>query len=118
MKIDTLTLNNLFDDTINRCTYNLVNKSDEIIEYELFEEFDIGATSFLHEDSLNRLMNHKFIDEDIKNLCVKLRKMFFEMPESECNSNSVRHSKKWEEILNLSDTIRKKKKNIAQINNI
>ena len=55
-------LNDLFVDTIQRCNYGLVDKDDETIEYELFEEFDLGAHSFLHEDSLKTLLKAKFIN--------------------------------------------------------
>lgn len=42
-------LNDLFVDTIQRCTCDLIDKDDETIEYELFEEFDLGVHSFLHD---------------------------------------------------------------------
>lgn len=110
-KISTEELNSLFIDTINRCTYKLIYEKDDEIEYQLFEEFDIGATSFLHEYSLNKLLKKKFINNEIKKLSIKLRKLYFEICEDDNyrNSESVRTNKKWHELLELSDTIREKK---------
>lgn len=108
--ITTRELNDLFNDTIQRCTYDLVNKDDEIIEYELFEEFDVGVSSFLHENSLNRLLKDTFINNDIKNLCLKLREMYFTISEDKRYAESVRNDIQWAELLKLSDIIKKKKK--------
>jgi hypothetical protein len=108
-KITTAELNDLFIDAIQRCTYDLINKDDETIEYELFEEFDIGANSFLHEKSLDMLLNDNYINEDIKKLSLKLREMFLSLGEEKRNADSVRNDEEWHDVLKLSDLIRGKK---------
>lgn len=107
-RISIIELNNLFIDTLQRCAYDLINKDDETIEYELFEEFDIGVNSFLHEDSLDLLLKDNFIDNDIKELSLKLREMFLLLEEDKRTADSVRNDKDWHDILQLSDLIRKK----------
>jgi hypothetical protein len=71
-KIFATQLNDLFIDTIQKCTYNLINENDETIEYNLFEEFDLGAHSFLHENSLNMLIKCNYINEEITELSSEL----------------------------------------------
>lgn len=108
-KIKNLNIN--FIDTINRCSMNLINKSDEEIEYEIYEQIDIGMTSFLHEIALNILIENGYIDSEIKTLSMDLRKMFVEITENyeDICAESVRKEKGWHEILKLSDLIREKK---------
>jgi hypothetical protein len=102
-------LNDLFIDTIQRCTYNLINENDETIEYNLFEEFDFATKLFLHENILNLLLKCNYINEEIKELSSELREMFLSMDEQKRNAESVRKDKNWHDILKLCDLIRNKK---------
>jgi hypothetical protein len=54
-EISLAELYDLYLDTVGRCTSELKNRSDEEIQYNLFEEFDVGAHSFLQEDNLAKL---------------------------------------------------------------
>lgn len=59
-----------FKKTIQECGSYLLTESDDTIKHNLFEEFSIDAISFLHEDTLNLLLDEGMINDDI----VKLRK--------------------------------------------
>ncbi|WP_165780515.1 hypothetical protein [Leptospira haakeii] len=51
-EIEPKDLYNLYSDMLNRCKIELLSADDEAIEYEMFEEFDIEAVSFLHKEAL------------------------------------------------------------------
>jgi hypothetical protein len=104
-KIFATQLNDLFIDTIQKCTFNLLNENDETIEYNLFEEFDLGATPFLHENSLNMLVKYNYINEEIKELSSKLREKFMSMDKQKRNAKCVRKDEDWHDILKLGDLI-------------
>jgi hypothetical protein len=45
-------LHAVFLDTVSKCLNGLRQQDDEDIAYSLFEEFDVGAHSILHDDNL------------------------------------------------------------------
>jgi len=95
-----------YTDTIQRCGMYLCNASDDDIEYEIFEEFDIGATSFLFDDVLHKLNDANLITEDIMIKSSLLRRKFFEIQGTPLwNIEAVRTSDEWKDILLLADEI-------------
>lgn len=98
-------LYDLFIDTIQRCSTKTLNQSDEMIEYDLFEEFDIGAISFLHKNALDRLLENKYIDEHIYILCVELRKKGLNLLENKRTIEQVKTDPDWQDLFRLSDQI-------------
>lgn len=105
-EIPSSELNELFLDTLKRSSSNVMGKSDEEIEYDLFEEFDSGVNSFLHETNLNKLLKSRFIDKEIKKSSLVLReKAMFVLETESRDAETVRNSKSWGEIFFLSDSI-------------
>jgi hypothetical protein len=99
-------LNNLFMDTLRSGSSKILAEDSETIEYELFEQFDVGIISFLHEKSLNKLLVAGFITEEIKQLSLDLRKKAVSILQQENrNFSAVKRDKMWEEIFNLSDKV-------------
>ena len=97
----------MFVDTLQKCGINLLEMNDEDIGYYVFEEFDIGATSFLHDDTLSKLKEANLITETIAQKSAALREKFMKLQNTEqWNVKSVRCSKKWREVLELSDEIK------------
>ena len=62
-KISPEELYSLYKDTLFKCQSKIFNYADDIIEMMVFEDFVIGATSFLHDNSLNRLLDNHLIDK-------------------------------------------------------
>lgn len=94
--------------TLNKCGLFLLNESDEIIGYSIFEEFDIGATTFLYKDNLNKLKDAGLISSDIVTKSLKLREMFIAIQNSnKWNLESVRTLPEWHKLFELSDEIKK-----------
>jgi hypothetical protein len=109
-------LNDLYVDTLQRATKKLVLEEDEEIEYQLFEEFDVGVHSFLHAESLEKLLKAGFINEEIKNLSLQLREKSIDLLENKRDAESVKNDARWQAALDLSDKIKSLKLNFDKIN--
>lgn len=97
----------LFVDTLQKCGMHLLEKDDAYIGYCIFEEFDTGAVSFLHNDTLQKLKTANLINENVSQKSSELRSKFMKLQNTDqWNVNSVKRSKAWREILELSDEIK------------
>jgi len=107
MDITVNKLMELFVDTLQKCGMHLLEMSDEYIGYYIFEEFDSGAISFLHESSLLKLEKAGLITESISQKSAELRSKFMALQNTDqWNVDSVKCAKEWREILELSDEIK------------
>lgn len=98
-----------FKHTLEQCGVFLLNLSDKKIEYHIFEEFDISARTLLYKDTLETFLDEGIIDDTIKEKCLWLRERFVNIEPNKpelWNVESVRNSKEWREILELSDEIK------------
>lgn len=57
----------------------MLTESDDTIKHNLFEEFSIDAISFLHEDTLNLLLDEGMINDDILEKSIELRNSFIQL---------------------------------------
>lgn len=113
-EITPLELYEQFVYTLEQCGTYLLEASDDEIGYRIFEEFQIGAISFLHDNSLQRLKAFDLISDEVMIKSRQLRKEVMQIMDGEIwNIASIRSSDVWKEILLLSDdilnTIRKEK---------
>lgn len=98
-----------FKNALNHCGTFLLDLPDEDIGYHLFEEFDGDSVSFLNENFLAQLLSSGRISQEIVDMSLELSSKFRTLENTELwNVKSVRESKKWLEILTLSDQIRAK----------
>lgn len=96
-----------YNDTINKCGIYLLNEDDETIEYNIYEDFDIGVHSFLHMNNLQKLYNKGLISIDKLKKSILLRNKVIDLQNSdEWNFENFKTSKKWNEIMILSDEIK------------
>lgn len=106
-KISDKQLMEMYLDTLEKCGAYLLKKSDEDIEYNLFEEFDIGATTFLHDTVLGKLKLAGYIDSNIIEKSKKLRNQYMLLQDSnEYTVEYVKRSARWRKIMELSDEIK------------
>ena len=98
-----------FKKTIQECGSYLLTESDDTIKHNLFEEFSIDAISFLHEDTLNLLLDEGMINDDILEKSIELRNSFMQLDKNvELRSvEAVRTFQEWKRLLRISDEIRK-----------
>lgn len=107
MEISINKLMEFYVDTLEKCGENLLEMSDEDIKYNIFEEFDVGAISFLHDNTLSKLKEANLITEEISQKSSVLRSKFLLLQNTDLwNVVSVRNSRNWNEILKLSDEIK------------
>lgn len=95
--------------TLQQCGKFLMNASDETIETCIFEDFDIGIRGDLCDANLELFIYEGWIDEEIRDKCLKLQSLFFNIYNQQpklWNIQSVRTSKVWQEVLGLSDEIK------------
>lgn len=101
------TLFELYEDTIDKCGSYLLEEEDETIEYNVFEEFDIGVHSFLHIDNLNKLCQKGFISKDKMDKSLMLRDKVIQLQNSnEWNIDSLKASEKWRDVFSLCDELK------------
>ena len=96
-----------FKKTIQECGSYLLTESDDIIKYNLFEEFPIDAISFLHEDTLNLFLDAGLISDEIFKKCIKLRNCFLQLEEKRelFNVEAVKVFDEWKKLFTISDEI-------------
>ncbi|TGM98460.1 hypothetical protein [Leptospira dzoumogneensis] len=100
----------LYSDALNRCRIELLSADDETIEYEIFEEFDIEAVSFLHPEALMKLFQSGYISEEKMKKSEQLRELVDSLRENEeWSLESFRHSKNWVAVLEMAEQIRRLK---------
>ncbi len=106
--INSRELYELYIDTLNKISYDLLGASEEKIETDIFEDFDIGVMSFFHDDNLNILENNDYISADIMELSQKLRQYVIKMQntDSEWSINSFKQFVAWTKLFNISNQIK------------
>lgn len=109
-RVNKITVGKLFElyiDTLDKCSESTRNLTDEMIEYNIFEEFIVGVTSFLANNSLNNLLDNGLIDEQIFADSVELRKLTLKLDGSnQWNVSSFRNAESWNNIIAISDKIK------------
>ena len=93
-------------DTMERAGTYLLTADDETIGYQIFEEFDIGACTFLHISQLTILFESGFISKSEMDKSALLRKMAFDLQaNNEWDMSLFRTSENWKKLLQLADEI-------------
>lgn len=108
--VGEMTLGKLFGLYINifdEFGLHLLNETDQMIEYYVFEETDVNI-GFCSSRILNKFLEEGIINEDIFEnsslLLEKFRKLEGTMQIR--NAESIRNSFEWKEMMELSDCIR------------
>lgn len=95
-----------FLETLGHCGTFLLSVATEDIEWHVFEEFDVESITFLHETTLDRLLDAGYISVEVYPLCQLLRKKFRDMEDTSLwDVESVKSAPEWYEILSLADRI-------------
>ncbi len=112
IKISAAELYELFLDTVGRCTPALREQTDELIVYNLSEEFDVGAWSFLHEYSLSRLYAAGLIDEETVELSKEVRRRWLSLKDQkDWSIAEIKSNQDWDELFRLCEFIKNRCEN-------
>jgi hypothetical protein len=107
-QISAQELYELYIDTIARCTSEVRNGSDDEIQYNLFEEFDVGAHSFLHEDALSRLRDAGYIDDEMVALSKQVRERWLALQPQSWTAEEIKSKEEWRQLFQLCDQLKHK----------
>jgi hypothetical protein len=110
-EISVVELYELYLDTIGRCTSALLARSDEDILYELFEQFDIGAITFLHENTLAKLRAAGYIDDEAVAVAKLVRERWLDLSQRFWTVQDIRNREEWKELFRLCDRLESKSRN-------
>jgi hypothetical protein len=105
-----LSLDELFDlyrDTIGRCTSDIRNRPDDDILYDLFEEFDVGAWSFLHEDNLTKLHGAGYIGDEAVKLSKQIRERWITLQKQDWTVCEIKQGMELQEVFDLCDRLKR-----------
>lgn len=106
-KITAQELLEFYNDTLNKCGTFLLDENDESIEYNIYEDFDIGIHSFFHIESLQRLFDNELISANKLNESTLLYDKVIDLQSTdEWGFEYFKTSEKWKEIMELSDKIK------------
>ncbi len=96
-----------FADTFDHFGTFLLNADTEDIEYYVFEEFDCDSITFLHENTLDPLLEGGYISAEVYPLCQILRKKVRELDGTALwDVEAVRSAPEWHELMVLADKIK------------
>ena len=85
----------------------LLKADTEDIGYYVFEEFDVDSITFLHENTLDRLLEGGYISAEVYSLCQLLRKKVRELDGTDLwNVEAVRSAPEWHKLMVLADKIK------------
>ena len=95
----------LYEDTLHQCGSHIFNYPDDVIEMMVFEDFNIGAVSFLHDNTLNKLLNNHLISKEKYDISRKIRALFFEIEDcGELTTECLKgQTEKWKHLIALVD---------------
>ena len=93
-----------FKDTFNKFNTTLLNQSDDDIEYIIFEDIIDNVVSFLHTIVIDKLLEEKYINKEVYDLCYDFRKQFIELEENTSGGvTEISESQEWLDLMKLAD---------------
>lgn len=109
--MDRITIGKLFElycDIFEKFGPHLWKESDEMLDYYVFEVTDISI-GYCSKDILTKFLDQGFIDEIIFKRSLLLLQEYRTVSSipSLRNTESIRNSSKWRELMELSDGIKK-----------
>jgi hypothetical protein len=101
-----------FRDGVEHCTTPAEDSDDEIVAYNLFEEFYGAAVAYLHDDSLRVLRSARLIDDDIVTFSQQARSIWFVLMEKRYENKTpiaeIRIDPEWQALFALCDEIKRR----------
>ena len=103
----------LFLNTLSRLDNGKLELSDNYLSHEIFEELDTDSISFLHEWTVDRLIEEKFIPESVRERILNLRESITKAMESKRTIELYRSDSEWMEIRERAGNLLKEIKTFA-----
>ena len=88
----------LFLTTLSRLDNGKLELSDDELSHEIFEELDTDSFSFLHEWTVDRLIEENFIPIFLRERILNLRESIIKAMESKRSMEQYRNDSEWIDI--------------------
>ncbi len=95
----------LFIDTLSRLDEKKLGLNDEELAYEIFEELDSEYHSFLHENTVNSLIEKGLISRRLRQRILNLRESIRPIMESKHDINLYRNDSDWKGLRDEANSI-------------
>lgn len=106
--MNEITIDQLYElylDTAAKCNSQVTSMKNDELEYNLFEEFDIGVTSFFHDDSLQKLLSAGKINSDAVCLSEEIRRIWFRLNAETWTADQIRTIPGWKQFFAAGDKL-------------
>lgn len=101
------TSNDLLLETLSRFDENKLVLSDDDLSYEIFEELDSEYHSFLHEWTVDRLIEANMIPKSLRQRIVYLREKIRPVMEGKHEIGAYRNDPDWKKLRNEANDLTK-----------
>ena len=106
MELTTEEQNEWFIAAINGCSSKLLEENDDDVLGTIYEDFEGDARSVLYIDTLKSLLDGGFIDSEILELGLAIRKKFLLLIDEEDRTiENIRTSPDWKDLFSMCDKI-------------
>lgn len=95
----------LYIDTSTRCLSCVCNQSDEIMGYDLFEEFDSSVMAFFSDDALERLCKAGKISNEAAVASQRIRQFWIDLDPYSFRVDEIRSHPKWKQLFSMCDEL-------------
>jgi hypothetical protein len=106
-----ISVGQLFDlylDTIGRGSSANLSLSDAEIEHNLFEEFDVGAHTYLHVRTLTKLHDAGLIDDESLAIGREARDRWLALGRRSWTVAQIKTAQEWQSLFELCDRLQLK----------
>lgn len=95
----------VYIDASRRCLTSTSEQSDEIMAYDIFEEFDVGAYSYFTDEALQRLYDAGMIGDDAFVLSQRIRQFWLDLDPYSFELGEIRQHPKWKQLFSMCDEL-------------
>ena len=95
----------MYLDTAKRCSSDILTLDQEEIEYNLFEEFDVGVRSFFHDVNLGRLLEAGMIDAEAAQISRELRRQWLVLDDTRWTIKEIKSHPDWKRLFSSCDRL-------------
>lgn len=95
----------LYSDTAAKGSSATASLSDEEMQYNLFEEFEVGAISFFHDNSLQILSDAGLISPEAVRTSQSIRRHWNELQATYWTRTEIRTHPRWKQLFQMCDDL-------------
>lgn len=94
--------------TLSYLDEKYINGSDDDLKYYILEELDVDAHTFLHQNTVNKLIDKKLIPKSIAEETDNLRSLIKILIEEKSSVEEIRYDPEWKKAREIAKDILEK----------